>query len=157
MGRGGSNPPSDTNRTYTAQVRFYQHSSFARLEGKGQSQALVESSFLRRFSRLQDAHEICDALDHRADVVLGERRRRTAPTELLLGGRLLSLDLADPPGDDRRFRAGLERLPVAGESGITIDEHLSSDRCATVVDDGLLLSLGECPARFFQPVRLEDP
>src|SRR6266542_3380810 len=142
MGRGGSNPPSDTNRTYTSEIRFHQHSSLARFVGEAQSEALVESGFLLRFSYLQDANEILEALDHRPDVVLGERRRWTALPELLLSRSSLSLDLADPPGDDGRVRSGLQRFPVAGESGVAVDEHLLGGRCAVIVDGGRLLSLG---------------
>ena len=76
---------SDTNRTYTSEIRFYQHSSLARLICEAQSEALVEVRFLLRVSGLQDADEILEALDHRPDVVFGERGRRTAPVEFLLG------------------------------------------------------------------------
>jgi hypothetical protein len=138
-----SRTPSDTNRTYTSEIRFYQHSSLARLVLEGQPEVLVESGLLLRFSGLQDADEIREALDHRSDVVLGKRRRWTVSAELLLGRRFLSLDFTDPPGDDGRVRPGLERFPVAGESGITVDELLSRGLRATVVLRSGLPGLGE--------------
>ena len=149
MGRGGSNPPSDTNRTYTSEIRFYQHSSPARFVLEGQSEALVKSSLLRRLSRLQDANEIREALDDRADVVGGESGRWATSPEFFLGRPPLSLDLADPLGHDGRVCSGLERLPVAGESGVTVDEHLPNGCRAVVVDDGRRLSLDERATRLF--------
>jgi hypothetical protein len=43
--------PSDTNWTYTSEIRFYQHSSLARFVLEGQSETLVKRGLLRRFSR----------------------------------------------------------------------------------------------------------
>jgi hypothetical protein len=92
MGRGGSNPPSDTNRTYTSEISFYQHPSIVWFVGEGQSDALVQSGLLLLFSGIQDADEIPEALHHRSDVVFGERRRWTASAELLLGRPCFGLD-----------------------------------------------------------------
>jgi hypothetical protein len=72
-GRGGSNPPSDTNRTFTSEIRFYQHSSRARFVLEGQSETLVESSRLRRLSCTHDANEVPEVLDHHPDVVVCEQ------------------------------------------------------------------------------------
>jgi len=55
---------------------------------------------LLRFSCLQDANEVPEALDHRPDVVLGEHRHWTALAELLLGGPAFGLDLAKLRIDD---------------------------------------------------------
>src|SRR5215207_6831415 len=71
----GSTRASDTNRTYTSEIRFYQHSSLARLVDEAQSEALVESGPLLRVGGLQDADKIRHAFDHRPDVVLGELGR----------------------------------------------------------------------------------
>jgi hypothetical protein len=48
-----------------------------------------------------------------------------ASAELLVGRPTLSLDLADPSGDDGRVCSGLERLAIAGESGITVGDYLA--------------------------------
>jgi len=64
---------SDTNRTYTSEIRFYQHSSLARLICEAQSEALVEVRFLLRVSGLQDADEIAAAVGPRADLDRGRR------------------------------------------------------------------------------------
>ena len=149
--------PSDTNRTYTSRIRFYQHPSLAWLVGEAQSEAVVKIGLLRWFSCLQDADEIAEALHHRPDVVLGERRRWTTSAEFHLGRPPLTLDLADPPGDDGGVGSGFERLPIAGKSGVAAGEHLSGGRCPVVVDDERLLSLGKRATRLFQPGRLEDP
>jgi len=77
--------------------------------------------------------------------------------ELLLGRSSLGLDLSDPRGDDDRVGSGLERFPVAGESGVAVDKSLSGCRSVVIVDDGRFLGLGECATRLLQPVRLEDP
>jgi hypothetical protein len=84
MGRGGSNPPSDTNRTYTPEVRFHQHSSLARLVRKAEPETVVEIGLPLRVSATQNADEIPQALDHRPDVVLGERGHWTTSPEFLL-------------------------------------------------------------------------
>jgi len=115
-------PPSDTNRTYTSEIRFYQHSSFAWLVREAQSEAVVEIGLPLRVSGSQDADEIPQVLDHRPDVVLGERGRWTTSLEFLLRAPSLGLDPADPSGDDSRIRSGLQRLPVAGESGVAVRE-----------------------------------
>jgi hypothetical protein len=65
--------PSDTNRTYTPEVRFYQHSSLARLVGKAEPETDIQIGLPLRVSGTQKADEILQALDHRPDVVLGER------------------------------------------------------------------------------------
>ena len=154
-GRGGSNPPSDTNRTYTSEIRFNQHSSLARLVGEGQSKALVESGLLCRISGLEN--EIPNDFDHRSEVALGERWHWATSREFILGRPPVGLDLADPPGDDGGVCSGLEGLPVAGESGVTVREGPLRDLLPTVFLQRRLLSLRECATRLFQPVRLEDP
>ena len=99
-------PPTRTGRTPPRSAST-STPSLARLVLEGQSEALVETSLLRRLSRPQDADEILEALDHRPDVVLGESWRWAAPAELLLGRPPLSLNLADPLGDDGRVCSGL--------------------------------------------------
>jgi hypothetical protein len=139
-----SHPTSDTNRTYTSEVRLYQHSSLARLVREGQSEALVESGLLQRFCGLQGVDEMADALHQGSDVVLGEHRSRTAPSEILFGPPALRLDLADPPADHGGVGSGLERLPVAGESGVTVREGPAGGLRAAVFFRSGFLSLGEC-------------
>jgi hypothetical protein len=98
---------------------------------------------------------VTEALDQRPDVVRGERRRWTAPAELLLGRPALGLDLADPPGDDCRVGPCLKRLAVAREARVTVRKD--PPRCvrAAFIFLGRLLSLSERPISLVQPVRLE--
>jgi len=103
-------------------MHFYLHSSLARRVRKAESETVVEIGLPLSVSGPQIADEIPQALDHRPDVVLGERGGWTTSPEFLLRAPSLGLDLGDPSGDDSRIRSGLQRLPVAGESGVTVHQ-----------------------------------
>jgi hypothetical protein len=66
------------------------------------------------------------------------------------------LDLANPPSDDGRVRAGLERLSIAGEPGVTVRERPPGSLTSSFGWRRRFMGLRERPTGLVQAVGLKE-